>query len=49
VCILWQCGRNIETFNLDGRAFIEEMSRRELPVNHIIMNLPNNALEFLGG
>jgi hypothetical protein len=43
-----KCERSMELHQLDGREFVEALGARMLPVNHIIMNLPNSALEFLG-
>lgn len=31
-----------------GREFIKQRTEAKLPVHHILMNLPNSALEFLG-
>ncbi|XP_058472118.1 tRNA (guanine(37)-N1)-methyltransferase [Solea solea] len=45
---------NVQTFNLDGRAFIQGPVKQELPALlkgkgsvHVVMNLPALALEFL--
>ena len=38
----------LEASNLDGRGFIEGLAAQRLPVDHVIMNLPDSALEFLG-
>ncbi|KAK2826046.1 hypothetical protein Q5P01_020260 [Channa striata] len=53
-CKLNKVESRVQTFNLDGRAFIQGPVRRELPsllkgqaAIHVVMNLPALALEFL--
>ncbi|KAL3821557.1 hypothetical protein ACJIZ3_007462 [Penstemon smallii] len=48
-CVLNKLEKKIEVFNMDGRRFIEAVfaSRRAQSITHVIMNLPNNAVEFL--
>lgn len=43
-----QVGGNLEAFNLCGREFVEQRVSARLPVHHVIMNLPNSAIDFLG-
>ncbi|XP_028557078.1 tRNA (guanine(37)-N1)-methyltransferase 1 isoform X1 [Dendrobium catenatum] len=47
--ILNKLDRKIEAFNMDGRRFIESLfsSQRSYPITQVIMNLPNDAVEFL--
>jgi tRNA (guanine37-N1)-methyltransferase len=44
-----QVTRRLEAHNLDGRTFVETLTARQTPVEHVIMNLPNSSIEFLGG
>lgn len=53
-CKLNKVESRVQTFNLDGRAFIQGPLKRELPALlkenasvHVVMNLPALALEFL--
>ncbi|KAM4542541.1 tRNA (guanine(37)-N(1))-methyltransferase [Odontesthes bonariensis] len=53
-CKLNKVGGKVQTFNLDGRAFIQGPFKQELPSLlkgdgrvHVVMNLPALALEFL--
>lgn len=53
-CKLNKVDSKVKTFNLDGRAFIQETVKQELPALlkqkisvHVVMNLPALALEFL--
>uniref|UniRef100_A0A6B2L725 tRNA (guanine(37)-N1)-methyltransferase n=1 Tax=Arcella intermedia TaxID=1963864 RepID=A0A6B2L725_9EUKA len=48
--VLNKCDKNVKAFNLDGRLFIKELLFGETKLNridHIIMNLPASAIEFL--
>lgn len=38
---------NVECFNLDACEFIKEMIKKKIGFNHILMNLPKTANEFL--
>ena len=38
---------NLHPSNLDGRVFLTKLAAEKRPVDHIIMNLPATALEFL--
>jgi tRNA G37 N-methylase Trm5 len=51
--------KHIHTFNLDGREFIlksfellaqadKQANRPFRPFDHVVMNLPASAIEFLG-
>lgn len=40
-------GAYVTPYNRDGRDFLRERARQHQPVDHIIMNLPATALEFL--
>ena len=43
-------GDMLETFNLDASEFIQELSRRQglqWRPDHVVMNLPDTAIEFL--
>ncbi|GLT77239.1 hypothetical protein SLA2020_488440 [Shorea laevis] len=48
-CVLNRLERKIEVFNMDGRRLIKAMfaSDRALSITQIVMNLPNDAAEFL--
>lgn len=53
-CKLNKVESRVRTFNLDGRAFIRDAVRQELPALmegkagvHVVMNLPALALDFL--
>ena len=39
--------KNLHCYNEDGRAFAHRLSREGIKVNHVIMNLPASAPEFL--
>lgn len=41
-------GGQLEAFNLCGREFVQQRVSARLPVHHVIMNLPNSAIDFLG-
>lgn len=43
-----KCEDLIECSNLDGREFIRNLVNRGIKFNHVIMNLPASAVEFLG-
>uniref|UniRef100_A0A803N6A3 tRNA (guanine(37)-N1)-methyltransferase n=1 Tax=Chenopodium quinoa TaxID=63459 RepID=A0A803N6A3_CHEQI len=46
--VLNKLERKIKVFNMDGRRFIEAIFSSEThPVTQVVMNLPNNAVEFL--
>jgi tRNA (guanine37-N1)-methyltransferase len=49
--VLNKLERKIEVFNMDARRFISSIysSQHVHPVTQIVMNLPNDAAEFLGG
>ena len=34
--------------NLDGRAFLRGLAKAEEPCDHVLMNLPATAIDFLG-
>jgi tRNA (guanine37-N1)-methyltransferase len=40
-----QCGR-VSTFNLDARDFVRIFAAKRVQVHHVLMNLPNDAIEF---
>ncbi|KAL2472609.1 tRNA (guanine(37)-N1)-methyltransferase 2 [Forsythia ovata] len=48
-CILNKLERKIEVFNMDGRRFIETIfaSQTAQSITQVVMNLPNDAAEFL--
>ncbi|GLT83420.1 hypothetical protein SLE2022_017100 [Rubroshorea leprosula] len=48
-CVLNRLERKIEVFNMDGRRFIKAVfaSEKALSITQIVMNLPNDAAEFL--
>lgn len=41
------CGDNLLSFNTDGRIFILNLQSMGINVDHVIMNLPQNATDFL--
>ncbi|KAL3503293.1 hypothetical protein ACH5RR_037742 [Cinchona calisaya] len=47
--VLNKLERKIEIFNMDGRRFIDTIfaSQKTRPVTQVVMNLPNDAAEFL--
>ncbi|XWS27938.1 hypothetical protein CRYUN_Cryun25bG0023400 [Craigia yunnanensis] len=47
--VLNKLERKIKVFNMDGRRFINAMfsSEKARSITHVVMNLPNNAAEFL--
>ncbi|GAV74443.1 Met_10 domain-containing protein [Cephalotus follicularis] len=48
-CVLNKLERKIEVYNMDGRRFINAMftSEKAQSITHVIMNLPNDAAEYL--
>ncbi|CAA3006895.1 tRNA (guanine(37)-N1)-methyltransferase 1 [Olea europaea subsp. europaea] len=48
-CVLNKLERKIEVFNMDGRRFIETIFaiQRAQSITQVVMNLPNDAAEFL--
>jgi len=45
-----KCAQHMEFFNTDGREFIKQMlcqALKNVQINHMIMNLPKTAMEFL--
>ncbi len=42
-----KCGAKLKSYNLDGRAFIMQMQQDRVHIDHILMNLPQNATDFL--
>ena len=43
-----KCGRALESFNMDGRTFVHHLQKDKMAVvDHVIMNLPASAPEFL--
>lgn len=48
-CVLNKLERKIEVFNMDGRRFIDAVfaSRKGQSVTQVVMNLPNDAVEYL--
>ncbi|XP_073156347.1 tRNA (guanine(37)-N(1))-methyltransferase 1 isoform X2 [Henckelia pumila] len=48
-CVLNKIERKMEVFNMDGRRFIETVfsCQRTHSITQVIMNLPNDAAEFL--
>ncbi|KAG9143750.1 hypothetical protein Leryth_026126 [Lithospermum erythrorhizon] len=48
-CVLNKLERKIEVYNMDGRRFISTLfvGDRTKPITQVIMNLPNDAVEFL--
>ncbi|XP_051124919.1 tRNA (guanine(37)-N1)-methyltransferase 1 isoform X2 [Andrographis paniculata] len=48
-CVLNKLERRVEVFNMDGRRFIQTIfsSERTRPITQVVMNLPNDAAEFL--
>ncbi|CAL5435558.1 unnamed protein product [Camellia sinensis] len=49
-CVLNKLERKIEVFNMDGRRFIDAMfaSQKAQSITQVVMNLPNDAAEYLG-
>ncbi|XP_077254028.1 met-10+ like family protein [Tasmannia lanceolata] len=47
--VLNKLERKIEVFNMDGRRFINAIfaSQRVEPISQVVMNLPNDAVEYL--
>ncbi|KAJ4816311.1 tRNA (guanine(37)-N1)-methyltransferase [Rhynchospora pubera] len=47
--VLNKLDRKIEVFNMDGRRFVGALfsSQQILPITQVVMNLPNDAAEFL--
>ncbi|XLU82164.1 hypothetical protein S245_005584 [Arachis hypogaea] len=47
--VLNKLERKIEVFNMDGRRFVKAMyaSYKAQSITHVVMNLPNEATEFL--
>ncbi|CAL5375936.1 unnamed protein product [Camellia sinensis] len=50
-CVLNKLERKIEVFNMDGRRFIDAMfaSQKAQSITQVVMNLPNDAAEYLDG
>ncbi|OMO80445.1 hypothetical protein CCACVL1_12950 [Corchorus capsularis] len=48
-CVLNKLERRVKVFNMDGRRFINAMfsSEKARSITHVVMNLPNDAAEFL--
>ncbi|KMS98385.1 hypothetical protein BVRB_4g093370 [Beta vulgaris subsp. vulgaris] len=48
-CVLNKLERRIQVYNMDGRRFIETIfsSDKTHSVTQVVMNLPNNAVDFL--
>ncbi|CAI9088611.1 OLC1v1022994C4 [Oldenlandia corymbosa var. corymbosa] len=48
-CVLNKLERKIKVFNMDGRRFIDTIfaSEKARPITQVVMNLPNDAAEFL--
>ncbi|TMW91893.1 hypothetical protein EJD97_013773 [Solanum chilense] len=48
-CVRNKLERRIEIFNMDGRRFIDSIfaSEKARPITQVVMNLPNDAAEFL--
>ncbi|TYI42230.1 hypothetical protein ES332_A01G083600v1 [Gossypium tomentosum] len=48
--VLNKLEKKIKVFNMDGRRFINAMfsSEKAHSITHVVMNLPNDAAEFLG-
>ncbi|KAH0706681.1 hypothetical protein KY289_011757 [Solanum tuberosum] len=48
-CVRNKLERKIEIFNMDGRRFIDSIfaSEKARPITQVVMNLPNDAAEFL--
>ncbi|OMP04614.1 tRNA transferase Trm5/Tyw2 [Corchorus olitorius] len=48
-CVLNKVERRVKVFNMDGRRFINAMfsSEKARSITHVVMNLPNDAAEFL--
>ncbi|KAJ6886947.1 tRNA (guanine(37)-N1)-methyltransferase 1 [Populus alba x Populus x berolinensis] len=48
--VLNKLERHIEIFNMDGRRFIDAMyaSQKAQSITQVVMNLPNDAVEYLG-
>ena len=42
-----QCGDTLKMFNMDARTFCHQLQDKGTRVDHVIMNLPASALEFL--
>lgn len=42
-----KCGEFLNTYNMDGRAFVHWLQEKEIDFDHAIMNLPASAPEFL--
>eukprot|EP01032_Pedospumella_encystans_P012454 gene12454-14410_t len=41
------CGSRLQCYNMDGRHFILDLVKRNIPFHEAIMNLPANATDFL--
>ena len=41
------CQRTLHCYNLDARQFIVQLNQRNIVFDEVIMNLPQNAIEFL--
>lgn len=39
--------KNIKCFNMDGREFINHLIDNKIEFNHVLMNLPQDAIQFL--
>ncbi|CAL5321464.1 unnamed protein product [Camellia sinensis] len=50
-CVLNKLERKIEVFNMDERRFIDAMfaSQKAQSITQVVMNLPNDAAEYLDG
>ena len=42
-----KCTKLLSPYNMDGRDFILKMQQDQIIIDHVIMNLPQNATEFL--
>jgi tRNA G37 N-methylase Trm5 len=38
---------SLHSYNLDGREFVKDLLKQEILFEHVIMNLPANASDFL--
>ena len=41
------CSSHITPYNMDGRDFIKELDKKNICYTDVIMNLPQNAIDFL--
>lgn len=42
-----KCGKRLHTFNMDGRDFLRKLDNEGIKYDHVLMNLPAIAPEFL--